>query len=41
MEILVLGGTRFHMVRELLYKGHQVTIATRVKLRMSLEIGSI
>lgn len=32
MEILVLGGTRFfgiHMVRELLNKGHQVTIATR------------
>lgn len=32
MNILVLGGTRFfgiHMVRELLQKGHDVTIATR------------
>ncbi|MGF7059707.1 NAD-dependent epimerase/dehydratase family protein [Brassicibacter mesophilus] len=35
MEILVLGGTRFfgiHMVRELLRKGHQVTIATRGRI---------
>ena len=32
MKILVIGGTRFfgiHMVRELLIKGHEVTIATR------------
>ena len=32
MKILVIGGTRFfgvHMVRELLAKGHDVTIATR------------
>jgi nucleoside-diphosphate-sugar epimerase len=32
MKILVIGGTRFfgiHMVRELLAKGHEVTIATR------------
>jgi nucleoside-diphosphate-sugar epimerase len=36
VEILVLGGTRFfgiHMVRELLYKGHQVTIATRGRVK--------
>lgn len=34
MKILVIGGTRFFgipMVRELLLKGHQVTIATRGK----------
>lgn len=34
MKILVLGGTRFfgvHMVKELLAKGHDVTIATRGK----------
>ncbi|MBP5493899.1 MAG: NAD-dependent epimerase/dehydratase family protein [Lachnospiraceae bacterium] len=32
MKILVIGGTRFfgiHMVKELLIKGHEVTIATR------------
>lgn len=32
MKILVIGGTRFfgiHMVKELLAKGHEVTIATR------------
>ena len=32
MKILVIGGTRFfgiHMVRALLEKGHDVTIATR------------
>ncbi|MBO4783437.1 MAG: NAD-dependent epimerase/dehydratase family protein, partial [Lachnospiraceae bacterium] len=32
MKILVIGGTRFfgiHMVKELLIKGHDVTIATR------------
>ena len=32
MKILVIGGTRFfgiHMVRELLAKGHEVTLATR------------
>ena len=34
MKILVLGGTRFfgiHMVRDLIEKGHDVTIATRGK----------
>ncbi len=34
MKILVLGGTRFfgvHMVKELIAKGHDVTIATRGK----------
>lgn len=32
MKILVIGGTRFfgiHMIKELLAKGHDVTIATR------------
>ena len=32
MKILVIGGTRFfgiHMVKELLAKGHEVTLATR------------
>lgn len=32
MKILVLGGTKFfgiHMMEELLYKGHDITIATR------------
>ena len=32
MKILVIGGTRFfgiHMVKELLDRGHDITIATR------------
>lgn len=36
MNILVIGGTRFfgiHMVRELLERGHNVTIATRGKTK--------
>ena len=36
MKILVLGGTRFfgiHMVKDLLSKGHDVTIATRGKTK--------
>ena len=35
MKILVLGGTRFfgiHLVKDLLEKGHEVTIATRGKM---------
>ncbi len=36
MKILVLGGTRFfgiHMVKDLISKGHDVTIATRGKTK--------
>lgn len=36
MKILVLGGTRFfgvHMVKDLIAKGHEVTIATRGKAK--------
>ena len=41
MNILVIGGTRYfgiHMVNKLLEQGHRVTIATRGKKEIHLEI---